>query len=140
MIHGLLNSHKYKEIRDIELDINGNKLQDPFILYVFGTNRLQLNELEEAEFFKKSVKNSNEFFEAIVNLAVVYEKKIKIKNAISFYKKGLEIRPDHDATLFNLGKIYDRTKNYEMAEFYYYKTLDINPNFFDASYNLSQLY
>ena len=51
MIHGLLNSYKYKEIRDIELDINGNKLQDPFILYVFGTNRLQLNELEEAEFF-----------------------------------------------------------------------------------------
>ena len=138
-IHNKLISHKFNDIKEIELSINRNKIKDPFVLYVFGTARLELNELDDAEFLlKKSIEMSNLFFEAIVNLAVVFEKKNKIQDAIRFYKKGLKLRPYHDATLFNIGKIYDRIKKFEKAIMYYRKTLDINPAFSDASYNLSQ--
>ncbi len=138
-IYNLLISYKFKDIKDIELSIHRNNLEDPFLLYVFGTTRLELNELDDAEFLlKKSIEMSSLFFEAIVNLAVVYEKKNKIQDAISFYNKGLELKPNHDATLFNIGKIYDRIKEFEKAVMYYRKTLDVNPAFSDASYNLSQ--
>ena len=140
LIHDLLISCNFERIKKIESSINRNTINDPFVLYVFGTTRLQLNELDDAEFLlKKSIKKNNLFFEAIVNLAVVYEKKHKIEDAITFYQKGLELWPNHDATLFNIGKIYDRTKDFEKAETYYKKVLDINPKFSDASYNLSQL-
>ena len=66
-IHNKLISHKFNDIKEIELSINRNKIKDPFVLYVFGTARLELNELDDAEFLlKKSIEMSNLFFEAIV--------------------------------------------------------------------------
>ena len=86
----LLKEHKYQEILFHEKKFDIDKLENALLIYLFGTNRLALNDLNLAEnYLLKSIKMNDKFAEAYSNLGILYEKQEKFDLALKFLKKAL---------------------------------------------------
>ena len=105
----LINLGKNVEVKSFEKNYKIEDINDSTLLYIFGTNRLILNEYYEAKLYlKNSIKLNSNFCEAFANLAVVFDNQGDHKNALFYYDKALEINPSHSTTLINKSHIYNK--------------------------------
>ncbi len=97
------------DVKSFEKNYQIEDINDPTLLYIFGTNRLLLNEYYEAKLYlKKSVKLNNNFCEAFANLAVIFDNEEDYDNALFYYDRALEINPSHSTTIINQSHIYNK--------------------------------
>ena len=88
----LLKKQEYQSIIKEELKFDIETLDDSTLLYLFGTNRLALNDLILAEkYLKKSIKINNNSAHAVANLGMVYDKQEKFDEAHECYINSIEI-------------------------------------------------
>lgn len=74
------------------------------------------------------------------NDGVTFQKKGKIKKAISKYEKAKRIDPSLYEPYYQLGKIYVNEKNYDKAEIMFKMVTELKPNFYHGHLELGQLY
>ena len=92
----LLEEKKYQHIIVHEKKFNIDKLENALLIYLFGTNRLALNDLNLAEtYLLKSIKINDKLAEAYSNLGILYEKQEKFDLAVKYLKKSIKIKPKY---------------------------------------------
>ena len=105
----LMKLGKNNDVKYFEKNYQIENINNPTLLYIFGTNRLLLNEYYEAKLYlKKSVTIKSDFCEAFANLAVIYDNEGDHENALFNYDKALLANPSHSTTLINMAHIYNK--------------------------------
>ena len=74
-------------------------------------------------------------FEALVQLAGIYQQVEMWKQAIEFYEKALEINPDRAGLLSNLGMCYRGTGAYERALELFAQAYRTDPTYWQSQFN-----
>lgn len=136
----LLKEQKYQNVIVHEKKFDFDKLENALLIYLFGTNRLALNDLNLAEtYLLKSIKINDKLGEAYSNLGILYEKQKKFDSALKFLKKSIKIKPKYYEAHFNIATLYAKQEEYEKAITYFLKALKINKNF-NLLRNLAKTY
>ncbi len=125
----LLKKQEYQSIIKEELKFDIETLDDSMLLYLFGTNRLALNDLILAEkYLKKSIKINNNSAHAVANLGMVYDKQEKFDEAHECYINSIEIDPKHFEGQYNLAVSYTKKNDNENAIKHFEIALELNKN------------
>ena len=125
----LLKKQEYQSIIKEELKFDIETLDDSTLLYLFGTNRLALNDLILAEkYLKKSIKINNNSAHAVANLGMTYDKQEKFDEAHKCYINAIEIDPKHFEGQYNLAVSYAKKNDNENAIKHFEKALELNKN------------
>ena len=106
------------------------------------------NTKKAIEQYKKAIEIDPNYFEAIINLANLYElsntqekinKYFKISKIIKLYKNALTINKNHEKTLNSIACAYESIGDVKKSKKYFKKLLSINPNNIEANYNYTRL-
>ena len=125
----LLQQKKYQEVLKFEKEFDIDTLEDATLLYLFGTNRLALDQLILAEnYLLKSIEIDNNLVHALTNLGILYEKQDKNKDALKYHKMCIKINPNHYDGQFNIASFYALQENYKNAVKHYKIALKLNKN------------
>lgn len=71
------------------------------------------------------IRKSSVAYRAYISLAILYEEKGLVEDAIKAYEKAMEIEPANPEAYFELGRIYFNLKSYEKARFYLEKHINL---------------
>ena len=92
----------------------------------------QLLDLENAKrWYRKAIKLSPQYPEALNNLGTVYYAQKSYKRSIDQYRKALKYAPQSASVLSNLGTAYFARKKYDEALQFYEQALALNPEIFE---------
>ena len=106
------------------------------------------NTKKAIEQYKKAIEIDPNYFDAIINLANLYElsnaqeqinKYFKISKIIKLYKNALTINKNHEKTLNSIACAYESIGDVKQSKKYFKKLLSINPNNIEANYNYTRL-
>lgn len=83
------------------------------------------------------LRNDPNFYSALANRAIIYEKLGEVKMAEDDYKKALGIFPNQPEVLNNIGAFYITQKRPTLALYYLNRAVEINPNYYLGLVNRS---
>jgi tetratricopeptide (TPR) repeat protein len=103
-------------------------------------HRLPRARVDEVEsLYLSAYANDPRDFVALNNLALLYEKRGQLADAIEFYAKAVDVRPDSAIAQDNLGIAYEKLKRWPEAERHYRKAVELDPKFAKAVVNLATI-
>ena len=88
---------------------------------------------------KKAVNQKQEYFEALMELGMLYSMK-NDQMAVDYFKNALKIRPKSKEVLYMLGMFYQEAGQYENALKTYNSLAKIDTTFRNAPYNMGYIY
>jgi len=113
---------------------------NPTIYFYKGINYLDMKDtLKALSSFQTAVSVSPEYFDAHMNLGILYAAK-KDKKAILYYQNALKIKNNSIEALYALGKFYQDIDSFDIAITEYYKILNQVPDHKSTNYNLGYIY
>ncbi len=94
------------------------------------------NESEAKEYYSRAIEISDgTYFKSVNNLASLYYKEKKYKEAIRLFRRATEISSTPQV-YFNTGLVYYKISRYDSAEYFYRKALELEPRYDAALRNL----
>jgi tetratricopeptide (TPR) repeat protein len=112
---------------------------NPKIYFYKGLNYLEMKDtLNAISSFQTAVTVSPEYFDAHMNLGILYAAK-KDKKAISYYQNALKSKANSIEALYALGKFYQDIDSFDKAVTEYNKILDQVPDHKSTNYNLGYI-
>lgn len=91
-------------------------------------------------YFKRAIRNKENFPEALNNLANVLIAKGQLKEAEDYLNKAVMINPLYFEAINGLAITMANQKQYKEAEIFFLRAIQINPDFAEAYFNLALLY
>ncbi|MES9905924.1 MAG: sulfotransferase [Sedimenticola sp.] len=91
---------------------------------------------ESIRYYKKALKISPDFTEAIVNLGNIFLEMGRLKEACSAYRRAVDLHPTHPMLLSNLGNAHQLLEENNKAIHYLNKAITSAPDYADAHNNL----
>jgi len=111
----LIKIHKYQEAQNELADIP-EKQRTPLINYYMARAFIGLEQTDKAiPFLKKAIKGSPAFIEALAELAYIYEKNLKLKEASALYEKMLKLNDGSQEVLLRIISLYLKQNNVKKA-------------------------
>jgi predicted O-linked N-acetylglucosamine transferase (SPINDLY family) len=137
----LIHKRRFLEA-NTKLDILILKDKNNFLLNnLKGVILLNLNELDNAEFFlKKSINLNKNFIEAYSNLGIVFFLKKNFLDSIKNFENCLATGEKLDFYYLNIANCYRELNNFNNSLKFYFLALEKNNNNFEIFFNLGILY
>lgn len=99
-----------------------------------------LNNIEKSlKYALKAFGINSTDIDTILHIALIYEEKNDINNAITYFEKINELKVDENI-LYHIGVLYKKIGNYIKAVSYFDKVIQLNPNNKDAMLNIASTY
>lgn len=92
------------------------------------------------ENFAKALEEDENFVNAYIERAYVYEYKTEYRNSIDDLSKALTIEPNNQIALYNRANMYFYIAQYDKAITDYKKVIEFKPDDYSAYYNLGMVY
>ena len=143
LCYNLKNAYKYKNYeRTIELlkkVIYLDGYTSEYAVMFGNCHREQNNLVTAQEFYESAISLNKHNPNAYYELANVYEKINKNKDAINLYTRALQIKPDYYEAYEALGILLTRQGKFNLAVDIYNRAILMFPNSFEMSYNLAMI-
>jgi predicted O-linked N-acetylglucosamine transferase (SPINDLY family) len=102
--------------------------------FYLGKELIQMDEYQSGiQHLHKSLSKAGNFFEALFELGIGYQKLKKFSESLDFFKKSIEINRDSVHALINIGKLYSEEFNDPQNGVKFFdQAITLNPNNYDA--------
>ena len=113
--------------------------ESTFLWNVRGASYRQIGNLDKAEdAYRKAIKSSPNFIDALNNLGAVLKEKGDLLGAKEVLNRAIGKDPKFPEALNNLGNVLSDLGDYKAAETAYEKALELKPDYPEAHRNISQ--
>lgn len=103
-------------------------------------SQIEENLLKAEDNFKKAIALNNNYGQALLNLAVVYDRQNKIPEAIKQFEKLVSANPRDPSLVFQLGLLYYRNNQKDNALKAWQQAVFLFPNYSNARWYLSLIF
>jgi tetratricopeptide (TPR) repeat protein len=113
---------------------------NPTAYYIRGLGLIeQSDSLAAADAFKMAVFQDQDFFDAYMQLGLIYSA-INDPLAIEYFNTAINLQPENTLPYYNLGLFYQENESIQKALANYQMILEIQPGHVNTLYNLGYIY
>jgi len=102
---------------------------------LYGQRRLD----DAMENYNKALSVKPGYYEAFVNMGIIYSQQKKYDKAIAYYNKALSIRKNSSKVYYNLGVLYNRAGQKSLSLDAYHKAIGLRPDYPAAYMNMGMI-